>query len=450
MTNNEMRRSIATGEFPTLEGRPNKMVDVAKAWEKLKSKECPSPEMTDWLEWPAKYLGSPEYERLNDIAECLSNCVCINYDAIVFVGIGGSYLSGKMLVTTMCGEYHNNYSSPEVYFAGHDMDPDSICDLCGMLTANNKWAIVYISKSGGTFEPAAVFNILYSKLVSTYGDTTTANKHVYAITDSTKGILKKAADENGWTSFVIPDGIGGRFSGFTPVGLLPAAIAGLNTDNLLMGAAKAISDCNKDPNALAFQYANWRHSNVEFDTAHHFDPKSRWYHGRVVEYMATNYASISELTEWWKQIFGESEGKSGMGIFPTSGVFPRDLHSIGQFLRDGTNDIIFETQLICSSTYTDCTINSIGFDDGLAPFYGKTLSQATEAAMHGAYVSHTNGGIPCGIIRFEKNEYSIGNLMMHWMISAAISAMMFKVNPFDQPGVEEHKRVMKKTLLNSD
>lgn len=452
MANNETRTQIvtggvATGKFPTLEGA-DKMAEVERAWAKLKSKDCPSPEMTDWLKWPNEYLGSSEYNRLNEVANHIREV----YDAVVFIGIGGSYLTGKMLLTTLLGEYYNEFVyGPQIYFAGQDMDSDRVSDLCSMLKLKKNWALIYISKSGGTFEPAAVFNIMYDRLVETYGDTATANKHVYSITDASKGILKRAADENGWTSFVIPDGIGGRFSGFTPVGLMPAVIADIDIEELLSGAITALHDCYNNPEALAFTYANWRHSNVRFDTAHHFDSKARWYHGRMVEVMAANYASISEVSEWWKQIFGESEGKNGCGIFPTSLVFPRDLHSVGQFLRDGTNDYIFETQLICTSTSTicNCTLNSIGFDDGLSKFYGKTLSQATEAAMHGAAVSHTHGGIPCGIIRFEKNEFSIGSLMMYWMISAAISALMFNANPFDQPGVEEHKRVMKETLLRS-
>lgn len=448
ITNNATRKANVTCEFPAHQKHmvKNNSKAIQEAWEALKNRRCLGAEMTDWLNWPEQYLHSEEYQVLKEIVQTMA----YNYDAIVFVGIGGSYLTGKMILSTLKGEYYNAFESPEIHFSGYDMDTDSMSDLIKILEGR-EWAIVYTSKSGGTFEPAAAFNILYDALIdSCENDIKKANTHIFAITDANKGILKEMADENGWTTFVIPDGIGGRYSGLTPVGLLPAAIADIDIEELLLGAAKAMEDCNNDLNALAFQYAEWRHRHSNFDTSPHlldlYDSE-RWYHGCMIEFMATNSSNLSWLTEWLKQLFGESEGKNGLGIFPASGVFPRDLHSLGQFLQDGLKGKIFETQFICEFE-NDFELGDNMLADGLDKFYGKTLSQAAEAAMHGAYVAHSEGGNPCGVIRFGKDAYSIGYLMQSMFVSAAISALLFKVNPFDQPGVEAHKRVMKETLQN--
>lgn len=440
MANNENMRKV-TCEFPPHaehNGKDN-WEAVNTAWEALKNKTCASAEMTDWLHWPKNYLDSAEYDELSEtIGDIFSE-----YEAVVFVGIGGSYLTGKMFTDIVGGELYNSlYGDPKCYFLGYDMDASNLEDVLSELENCEDWAIVYISKSGGTFEPAAAFNILYSKLLEKYGDSDNAeylaDGCVYAITDAEKGILKNMANENGWTTFVIPDGIGGRFSGLTPVGLMAFGLVnGVGEmEELLLGAQEATDDCYSDPKAFAFQYAEWRLR-----------------HNRPVEYLATNSARLIYLAEWMKQLFGETEGKEGKGIFTMSGVFPRELHSQGQPLQEGARGLIFETQIISPFAETnegDYVLEQIpGLKDGLDKFYGRTLAEAGEAAMHGAYVAHTKGGNPCGIIRFDAHDSrALGYFMQSMFISAAICAIVLGVNPFDQPGVELHKQVMKETLAN--
>lgn len=386
-------------------------------------------------------MGSAEYnDEYNELKEIIEE-IYLEYEAVVFVGIGGSYLTGKMFTDIQGGELYNSvYGNPKCYFLGYDMDACNLEDTLYELKELDDWAIVYISKSGGTFEPAAAFNILYSKLLEKFdGDKKKANECVYAITDARKGILKEMADKNGWTTFVIPDGIGGRFSGLTPVGLMPFGLvhSADEMEALLLGAQEATGDCYSDAKAFAFQYAEWRLR-----------------HNRPVEFLATNSARLTYLVEWMKQLFGETEGKEGKGIFPTSGVFPRDLHSLGQFLQEGLRGLIFETQIISPFAESDegnYVLEEIpGLKDGLDKFYGRTLAEAGEAAMHGAYVAHTKGGNPCGIIRFNAHDSrALGYFMQSMLISAAICAIVLGVNPFDQPGVELHKKVMKETLANN-
>lgn len=438
MANNEiMRKGIVTCEFPPHaehNGKDN-WEAVKTAWEALKNKTCAGAEMTDWLNWPKTYLHSPEYNELRKTIDQIIN----DFSAVVFVGIGGSYLTGKMFTDIKGGELYNaRYGAPELYFLGYDMVEDNLEDVLFELDNIDSWAIVYTSKSGGTFEPAAAFNILYSKLLEKFdGVKERANECVYAITDAKKGILKEMADKNDWTTFVIPDGIGGRFSGLTPVGLIPFGLVHCTEDmeDILLGAQEATNDCYSDPEAFAFQYAEWRLR-----------------HNRPVEYLATNSARLTYLAEWMKQLFGETEGKDGKGIFTMSGVFPRELHSQGQPLQDGRRGLIFETQIISpfGETFDNYVLKQIdGLKDGLDKFYGRTLTEAGEAAMHGAYVAHTEGGNPCGIIRFDAHDpRALGYFMQSMFISAAICAGAFGVNAFNQPGVEFHKNVMKETLAN--
>ena len=435
--NEEMRNGIVTCEFPphdTEQHCTNKWEAVNTAWESLKNRTCLGAEMTEWLHWPKNYFDSPEYNELRETA----SDIITQFNAVVFVGIGGSYLTGKMFTDIVAGELYNpTYGAPNCYFAGYDMDPSNLANVLEELEDSDDWGIIYISKSGGTFEPAASFNILYSKLLEKFdGDKKEANKCVFAITDAKKGTLKSMADENGWKSFVIPDGTGGRFSALTAVGLLPYGIINGSDriKDLLLGAKKAVVDCYSNPKAFALQYAEWRLR-----------------HNRPVEFIATNSARLIYLAEWLKQLFGETEGKNGKGIFPTSGVFNRDLHSLGQPLQEGQRGLIFETQIISDvRDISDFEIKKIdGLSDGMDNFYGKMLSEANEAGMHGAYVAHTEGGNPCGIIRFDaRNPHALGYFMQSMFIAAAICAIVFGVNPFDQPGVERHKKVMKETLAN--
>lgn len=275
-------------------------------------------------------------------------------------------------------------------------------------------------------EPSLAFRILWEELCAKYGDD--ANKRVYAVTDAKKGILREMADNHSWESFVIPDGIGGRYSGLTACGLLPIAIAGIDTDKLLAGAIDAMEE-NSCMNSFAGDYATWRWINAYEDC-------------RSVEFIATNTPYLSFTCEWLKQLFAESEGKNGEGLFPASGVFPTDLHSLGQFLQEGQNGLIFET-FISRDFKLDIEIPEVELEDQLENRIGKRLSQAANAAMDGAYKAHTAGGNPCGIIRMGNSLESLGYFMQSMFIACAVGSYMLGVNPFDQPGVEAHKANMK-------
>lgn len=396
---------------------------LEEAYNKLYAKTGEGAEMTGWLTWPAEYLHSAEYGRLKETAKKIR----IENDAVVIIGIGGSYLTPKAVIDSEYGEAYNevNYG-PRIYYAGCDLSPDRLNSIIASLEGKD-WSIIYISKSGGTMEPALAFRTLFDELESKYG--VEANKRVYAITDAEKGILKTMANNHGWDSFVIPDNIGGRYSGLTACGLLPIAVAGIDTDALLIGASEAIIDCEDDPySSFALRYAKDRFDN--------------YLNGYKVELFSINSPDLSFFAEWLKQLFGESEGKDEKGIFPASVVFPRDLHSLGQFLQDGTKGLIFETFIIREfQSYIE--IPDSNLEDNLDDYAGKKFAQAASAAMDGAYKAHKAGGNPCSIIRVGNTLKDLGYLMQSMFIACAIYCYMLDVNPFNQPAVELHKKNMR-------
>lgn len=380
-------------------------------------------EMTEWLEWPEKYLESYEYGALKIAAQEIRN----RDDAVVVIGIGGSYLGAKAVIEAEKGQYHNEITrNPRIYFAGSDLSPDELNDIrrCLELTI---FSIIYISKSGGTIEPALSFRYFYNMLKEEYGEDE-ANERVIAITGQ-KGILHDLAEKNEWQTFDVPEGIGGRYSVFSPVGLLPIAIAGVDTDELLKGAIEAMK-----PEGVqqAVNYAVFR---GQMDI----------YAGCKVEFLAVNSKRLQYFGEWYKQLFAESEGKNGKGIFPTSGIFPTDLHSVGQYLQDGTRNLIFETQIIREFKNNIC-IPEGDSDDGLNKYLGKTINDAADAAMTGAAIAHENGCMPVGKIYVDSSTKALGYLLQFMMTACPISGYMININPFDQPGVEQHKAAMKEIL----
>lgn len=411
------------GKFPMKSGEYHG--EMLSAYNTLYTGTGEGHEMTGWLDWPEKYFYSDEYQRLKKTAEEIQD----NNDAVIVVGIGGSYLTPQMVIHSEYGEYYNEIAGekrlPRLYFAGCNLSTDNLNQIIERVS-DGDWSVIYISKSGGTMEPALAFRVLWEKLYQKYGDR--ADKHVYAITDAEKGILKSMANEHGWESFVIPDNIGGRYSGLTACGLLPIAVAGIDTDALLIGAMFAMVDCTNNPDSFAGRYAEWRYSNYD---------KSE-----DVEFFAMNTPDLSYLGEWLKQLFGESEGKDLRGLFPASGVFPTDLHSLGQYLQEGKRGLIIETFII-RDFKTDFKIPQVDLKDELDKRAGKKFSQAMSAAMDGAYKAHTDGGNVCGIIQVGNTLEDLGYLMQSMFIACSVSAYMLCVNPFDQPGVEAHKRNMK-------
>lgn len=418
----ENTRKHVIGEFPVAEEFQGKLNE---AYNKLCARTGEGSNMTEWLDWPSRYLVSDEYKRLKKTAEKIRN----QNDIVIVVGIGGSYLTAQAIIHSEYGEFYNEIAKakllPKIYFAGYNLSPDMLNYILKQ-TDDCDWSVVYISKSGGTMEPALAFRILWEKLQKKYGSK--ANERVYAITDAKKGILKEMANEHCWESFVIPDGIGGRYSGLTACGLLPIAISGIDTDKLLLGAIDAESDYKNSPKSFAGEYAKHRYANYE--------------RKRNVEFIAMNTPYLSYFAEWLKQLFGESEGKDGKGLFPASGVFPTDLHSLGQYLQEGKRNEIFETFIIVDFK-EDIEIPESNLKDKLDERAGKRFGQAAAAAMDGAYKAHNAGGNPCAIIRVGKTLEDIGYLMQSMFVACAVHSYMIGVNPFNQPGVENHKVNMK-------
>lgn len=422
-------RQYVTGSFPMQ--NPVLKEQICKAYEDLYAGNCEGSKMTDWLNWPEKYLRSEEYEKVKKVAEEIK----INSDAVIIVGIGGSYLTPQMVIRSEYGEFYNEIAPskglPKIYYAGCDLSPDKLKATLEMVSKGD-WSIIYISKSGGTMEPALAFRVLWEKLYETYGEE--ANNRVYAVTDACNGILKGMANAHEWESFVIPDGIGGRYSGLTAVGLLPLAIAGIDTDALLEGAIDAMNDCRNNRDNFAVNYAEWRCYNYYGSGG----TKSK------VEFLAVNTPDLSFCSEWLKQLFGESEGKEGKGLFPASGVFPTDLHSLGQYLQEGEKELIFET-FIKRAFKGDVEIPETDLQDTLNTYEGKRFSQAASAAMQGAYNAHTAGGNPCGLIEFEATLEALGAFMYYCFVTTAVTGITMGVNAFNQPGVELHKFEMRKS-----
>jgi len=424
--NTQDTRKHVVGTFPMSDS--NIHGDIVQAYHDLYAGNCQGSEMRGWLTWPEEYFASEEYQRVKVTAEKIRN----DSDAVIIIGIGGSYLTPQMIIHSEYGEFYNETAVlegwPRIYFAGCDLSSDKLNKTFEMVS-DGDWSVIYISKSGGTMEPALAFRALWEKLYEQYGDE--ANNRVYAVTDAEKGILKGMANEQAWESFVIPDNIGGRFSGLTAVGLLPLAVAGIDTDALLKGASDAMKDCRDNSENFATQYAEWRFYNYYENACN-------------VEFLATNTPDLSFGAEWLKQLFGESEGKDGQGIFPASGVFPTDLHSLGQFLQEGFRGLIFET-FIKRKFKTDIEIPVSDLEDNLDLYAGKKFTQAASAAMQGAYNAHTAGGNPCGLIELEETLEALGAFMYYCFVTTAVTGITMEVNAFNQPGVEFHKVEMKKS-----
>lgn len=416
-------REHVIGEFPITDNKfHEKMVE---AYNTLYDGTGEGSEMRGWIDWPRTYFVSEEYTRLKSTAEQIQK----NNDAVIVIGIGGSYLTPQMIIHSEYGDAYNELAPkkglPKIYFAGRDLSPEHMGQIIEMVS-DGDWSIIYISKSGGTIEPALAFRILWERLCVKYGKE--ADNHVYTVTDSRKGILKSMANDHNWESFIIPDDIGGRYSGLTACGLLPTAVAGIDTDALLDGAMKAVSDCYYNPDSFAGKYAEWRYYNYA--------------NGRRVEFFAMNTPYLGYLGEWMKQLFAESDGKDGKGLFPASGVFPTDLHSIGQYLQEGDPNLIMETFIIREFKY-GIGIPKSDLNDNLNSREGKSLIQAAAAAMDGAYRAHSEGGNPSAIVKMGDSLEDLGYFMQSLFVSCPVGGYMLGVNPFNQPGVEAHKANMK-------
>ncbi len=379
-----------------------------------------------WVDLPVNY-DKEEFARIKKAAEKIKS----DTDILIVIGIGGSYLGARAAIEFLKGPYYNNFKkdTPDIYFAGNSISGSALADLLE-LCENKRVSVNIISKSGTTTEPAVAFRVFRKLLEERYGETEAA-KRIYCTTDKARGTLKALADEKGYECFVVPDDVGGRFSVLTAVGLLPIACSGADIDALMAGAAAArqeYSNPDIDKNDC-YKYAAYRNA--------------MYRKGKEIELLVSYEPRFTMMAEWFKQLFGESEGKDNKGLFPASVVFSTDLHSMGQYIQDGRR-ILFETVVTIDDCGKDVTIEKEESDgDGLNFLAGKQMSFVNQKAFEGTVLAHTDGGVPNFVIKLDKaDEENLGRLIFFFEKACAISGYMLGVNPFDQPGVESYKKNM--------
>ena len=397
---------------------------VELAHQQLESRSGAGNDFLGWLDLPVNY-DKEEFARIKEAAKKIRE----DSDVLLVAGIGGSYLGARAVVEAVKGLYHNDTEDGlKIYFCGNTISPTYLNDII-KVTKGKRFSINVISKSGPTTETALAFRVLRKLLEDSVGPEE-ANKRIYATTDRAKGTLKQLADAQGWPTFVVPDDVGGRYSVLTAVGLLPIACAGIDIDALMKGAAdarEAYSVCSKDNDA--YRYAMTR--NILYRK------------GKVVETLAAFEPDFTMMNEWYKQLFGESEGKDQKGLMPTSCVFSTDLHSMGQFLQDGSRTM-FETYVDIKNTREDFYIEPLeGNFDGLNFLADQNMSVVNRKAMEGTILAHNDGGVPIGVIEVDSlDAYNVGYLIYFFWKACAVSGYLLSVNPFDQPGVESYKKNM--------
>ena len=397
---------------------------VELAHQQLESRSGAGNDFLGWLDLPVAY-DKEEFARIKEAAQKIRS----DSDVLLVAGIGGSYLGARAVVEAVKGLYHNDTEDGlKIYFCGNTISPTYLNDII-KVTKGKRFSINVISKSGTTTETALAFRVLRKLLEDSVGPEE-ANKRIYATTDRAKGTLKQLADAQGWPTFVVPDDVGGRYSVLTAVGLLPIACAGIDIDALMKGAAdarEAYSVCSKDNDA--YRYAMTR--NILYRK------------GKVVETLAAFEPDFTMMNEWYKQLFGESEGKDQKGLMPTSCIFSTDLHSMGQFLQDGSRTM-FETYVDIKNTREDFYIEPLeGNFDGLNFLADQNMSVVNRKAMEGTILAHNDGGVPIGVIEVDSlDAYNVGYLIYFFWKACAVSGYLLSVNPFDQPGVESYKKNM--------
>ena len=380
-----------------------------------------------WVDLPNNY-DKDEFERIKKAAKKIQS----NSEVLIVIGIGGSYLGGRAALEFVNGVNFNkkvHKGIPEVYFVGNSISSDYLSDIIEIL-GDRDFSINVISKSGTTTEPAIAFRIFKKIIEDKYGKEG-AKERIFATTDKARGALKSMCNTEGYETFVIPDDVGGRFSVLTPVGLLPMAAAGIDIDAVMQGASDAVATYKNDDleNNDCLKYAATR--------------QILGRKGKAIEILANYEPSLTMFGEWYKQLYAESEGKDGKGIFPVSANFSTDLHSIGQFIQDGSRNL-FETVLWVENAKKNITIETDSENlDGLNFVADKTIQYVNSKAYAGTFLAHVDGGVPTMVIEVEKSDaYNFGQLVYFFEKALAISGYMLGVNPFDQPGVEAYKKNM--------
>ena len=399
---------------------------VSAAHEALHSGTGLGNDFLGWLSLPTDY-DKAEFARIQAAAERIRQ----DTDIFIVIGIGGSYLGARAAIEFLKSPLYNakKKDTPDIYFAGNSISGTALKELLE-LCEGRRVSVNVISKSGTTTEPAIAFRVFRDYLERTVGHEE-AKKRIYATTDRAKGTLKGLADREGYETFVVPDDVGGRYSVLTAVGLLPIAVAGCDIAALMAGAAdaqKALADPDITRNDC-YRYAAARNILLR--------------KGRAVELMVSYEPCCAMLNEWWKQLYGESEGKDGKGLFPASVVFSTDLHSLGQFVQDGSN-MLFETVMQFGRAPEDMVIEEDADNvDGLNFLAGRAMSEINRKAFEGTVLAHSDGGTPSLVLNIPAiDEHSLGYLIYFFEKACAISGYLLGVNPFDQPGVESYKRNM--------
>ena len=408
-------------------GYMSRLAEEAK--ERLVSKSGAGNDFVGWIDLPEEY-DKEEFARIKKAAQKIQS----DSDVLIVIGIGGSYLGARAAIEFLRHGFYNNISredrkTPEIYYAGNNISGAYIKGLLDVV-GDRDFSINVISKSGTTTEPAIAFRIFKKKIEEKYGREEAA-KRIYATTDKERGALKKLAAEEGYETFVVPDDIGGRFSVLTAVGLLPIAVSGADLDQLMAGAAEgrrlALDQKFEENDAL--KYAAIRNILLR--------------KGKTIEVLANYEPSLHYVAEWWKQLYGESEGKDQKGIFPASVDLTTDLHSMGQFIQDGAR-ILFETVMNVESAGGNVVIEEEAADlDGLNYLAGKDMDFVNKNAMNGTILAHTDGNVPNLLINSPKrDEFYLGELFYFFEFAVGVSGYLLGVNPFNQPGVESYKKNM--------
>lgn len=402
---------------------------VSAAHELLREGKGAGSDYLGWVDLPENY-DKEEFSRIQAAAKKIQS----DSEVLVVIGIGGSYLGAKAALDFLNHTFYNvlpqgQRQVPQIFFAGNSISSSYLADLIEVI-GERDFSVNVISKSGTTTEPAIAFRVFKELLIDKYGKEE-ANKRIYATTDKARGAVKEEADVEGWQTFVIPDDVGGRYSVLTAVGLLPIAVSGADIEQLMLGASQARKDFANDKleDNAAYQYAAFR--NILYRK------------GKVTELLINYEPSLQYFSEWWKQLFGESEGKDQKGIYPSSANFSTDLHSLGQYIQEGRRNI-FETVIKLDKPRKTITIPSLDKDlDGLGYLQGKDMDFVNTKAFQGTLLAHTDGDVPNFVITIpEQNEFTLGYLMYFFEIACGISGYLNGVNPFDQPGVEAYKKNM--------
>ncbi len=399
------------------------------ARETLVKKSGAGNDFLGWIDLPVAY-DKEEFARIKEAAARIQN----DSEVLLVIGIGGSYLGARAAIEFLRHSFYNNISkdkrkTPEIYFVGNSISSTYIKHLMDVI-GDRDFSINMISKSGTTTEPAIAFRVFRKLMVEKYGKEGAA-KRIYATTDKARGSLKSLATEEGFETFVVPDDVGGRFSVLTAVGLLPIAVSGADIDKLMEGAASGRENALNLPYAEndALQYAAVRNA---------LNRK-----GKSVEILANYEPALHYISEWWKQLYGESEGKDQKGIFPASVDLTTDLHSMGQFIQDGTR-LMFETVMEVETSREEIILEEEAVDlDGLNYLSGKSVDFVNKSAMNGTILAHTDGQVPNLKVNIpEVNEFYLGQLFYFFEFACGVSGYMLGVNPFNQPGVESYKKNM--------